>query len=281
MWDSPSSLLSGLLQDIYGAVQATAVSSGFCLGSSNWVIKSAHEKIAYVSGSSTLTTHPRPINQAALRGADLLLLAALTQTPAHNPDNMLGDLCMHAGKCDSTRHSTLTVGAQPQRIMISTCFTHTAMTLRGGGSVLVPCYPSGVVYDLLECLSGHLENAGLAQVPLYFISPVADSSLAYSNILAEWLSGGKQARVYLPEEPFPHAQLVRGGRLRHYPSLHHDAFSADFRQVPSLFRSLQFAGDNTDMIGSHRSRPTSDNPRNPSQNSNFSCSQCNVLNVCE
>lgn len=49
-----------------------------------------------MSGSSTLTTHPRPINQAALRGADLLVLAALTQTPAHNPDHMLGDLCVHA-----------------------------------------------------------------------------------------------------------------------------------------------------------------------------------------
>lgn len=190
--------------DVYGALDATAVSSGFCLGSANWVLRSAHEKVAYVSGSSTLTTHPRPINQAALRGADLLVLAALTQTPAHNPDHMLGDLCVHA-----------------------------TVTLRAGGSVLCPVYPSGVLYDLLECLSAHLEGAGLAHVPLYVVSPVADSSLAYSNILAEWVSVGKQARVYLPEEPFPHAALVRAGRLRHARSLHDDAFSADFRQVPS------------------------------------------------
>ena len=61
-----------------------------------------------------------------------------------------------------------------------------AMTLKNGGNVLVPCYPSGVVYDLLECLSGHLENTGLGGVPLYLVSPVADSSLAYSNIYAEW-----------------------------------------------------------------------------------------------
>lgn len=50
----------------------------------------------------------------------------------------------------------------------------------------MPCYPSGVIYDLFECLSGHLENLGLTQVPMYFISPVADTSLGYSNILAEW-----------------------------------------------------------------------------------------------
>ncbi|XP_072948099.1 integrator complex subunit 9 [Epargyreus clarus] len=192
--------------DIYGALDATAVSSGFCLGSANWVLRSAHEKVAYVSGSSTLTTHPRPINQAALRGADLLVLAALTQTPAHNPDHMLGDLCVHV-----------------------------TVTLRAGGSVLCPVYPSGVLYDLLECLSAHLEGAGLQHVPLYVVSPVADSSLAYSNILAEWVSVGKQARVYLPEEPFPHAALARAGRLRHARSLHDDAFSADFRQPCVVF----------------------------------------------
>ncbi|XP_075987393.1 integrator complex subunit 9 [Anticarsia gemmatalis] len=199
--------------DLYGALDATAVSSGFCLGSANWVLRSAHEKVAYVSGSSTLTTHPRPINQAALRGADLLVLAALTQTPAHNPDHMLGDLCVHA-----------------------------TVTLRAGGSVLCPVYPSGVLYDLLECLSAHLDGAGLAHVPLYVVSPVADSSLAYSNILAEWVSVGKQARVYLPEEPFPHAALVRGGRLKHARSLHDDALS-DFRQPCVVFAghpSLRF-----------------------------------------
>lgn len=192
--------------DVYGALDATPVSSGFCLGSANWVLRSAHEKVAYVSGSSTLTTHPRPINQAALRGADLLILAALTQTPAHNPDHMLGDLCVHA-----------------------------CVTLRAGGSVLCPVYPSGVLYDLLECLSQHLDTAGLALVPLYVVSPVADASLAYSNILAEWVSAGKQARVYLPEEPFPHAALARGGRLRHARALHDDAFSADFRQPCVVF----------------------------------------------
>ena len=81
------------------------------------------------------------------------------------------------------------------------------MTLKSGGNVLVPCYPSGVTYDLFECLSGHLETCGLGAVPMYFISPVADSSLAYSNIYAEWLSSGKQSKVFLPEPPFPHAEV--------------------------------------------------------------------------
>ena len=35
-----------LVQDIFGAVQAEAISSGFCIGSSNWVIKSKYEKVS-------------------------------------------------------------------------------------------------------------------------------------------------------------------------------------------------------------------------------------------
>lgn len=60
------------------------------------------------------------------------------------------------------------------------------MTLRNNGSVLIPCYPSGVVYDLFECLSTHLDSSGLSHIPMYFISPVSDVSLGYSNIFAEW-----------------------------------------------------------------------------------------------
>lgn len=84
---------------------------------------SDYEKIVYVSGSSTLTTHPRyfivcivrtictrlltnivfrPIDQTSLKNADVLILTGLTQTPAANPDAMLGDLCMTAGMPEIT-----------------------------------------------------------------------------------------------------------------------------------------------------------------------------------
>jgi hypothetical protein len=52
--------------------------------------------------------------------------------------------------------------------------------------VLVPCYPSGVIYDLLECLYQYIDSAGLSNIPFYFISPVANSSLEFSQIFAEW-----------------------------------------------------------------------------------------------
>ena len=64
-----------------------------------------------------------------------------------------------------------------------------AMTIRAGGNVLVPCYSSGVIYDLLECLYQFIDSANLGSTPFYFISPIANSSLEFSQIFAEWWGG--------------------------------------------------------------------------------------------
>ncbi|KAK7075241.1 Integrator complex subunit 9 [Halocaridina rubra] len=192
--------------DICGALKVTAVSSGYCLGSCNWLICSEHEKLAYLSGSSTLTTHPRPIDQVSLKNADVMIMTALNHTPMYNPDSMLGEFCVAV-----------------------------AQTVRNGGSALVPCYPSGVVYDLFECLSNHLDNLGLSLIPMYFVSPKAESSLAYSNIFSEWLSSTKQGKVYSHDDPFPHAHLTKCGRLKPFKSLHAEGFSSEYRQPCIVF----------------------------------------------
>lgn len=62
---------------------------------------------------------------------------------------------------------------------------------RGTFVFQVPCYPSGAVYDLFECLAVQMDITSLSNVPMFFISPVADASLAYSNIMGEWLSSLK------------------------------------------------------------------------------------------
>ncbi|NXK92543.1 INT9 protein, partial [Formicarius rufipectus] len=199
--------------ELFGAVQVTPLSSGYALGSSNWIIQSHYEKVSYVSGSSLLTTHPQPMDQAALKNSDVLILTGLTQIPTANPDGMVGEFC-----------------------------SNLAMTVRNGGNVLVPCYPSGVIYDLLECLYQYIDSAGLSNIPFYFISPVANSSLEFSQIFAEWLCHNKQTKVYLPEPPFPHAELIQTNKLKHYPSIHGD-FSNDFKQPCVVFTghpSLRF-----------------------------------------
>ncbi|KAI1283062.1 Integrator complex subunit 9 [Halotydeus destructor] len=200
--------------DIFGILTATPLSSGHLIGSCNWLLNTHHEKIAYVSSSSTLTTHPKPIEYGPLKNADLLIMNNLSQTPTINPDANISELC-----------------------------TTIATTLKTGGNVLLPCYSAGVIYDLLEFVVNHLEASGCASNPIYFISPIADQSLAYSNILAEWLTASKQSRVYLPEEPFLHGQMVRIGRIKHYPGIHVEQFSADYKEPCVVFTghpSLRF-----------------------------------------
>lgn len=45
------------------------------------------------------------------------------------------------------------------------------------------------------------------------------------------LSQSKQNKVYFPEEPFPHAQLVKSGRLKHFQHVYTDDLWNDLRQV--------------------------------------------------
>lgn len=130
-------------------------------------------------------------------------------------------------------------------------------TVKGNGNVLVPCFSSGVLYDLFECLMIHLERSGLGSIPIYFISPIAEHSLAYSNILAEWLSDDKQSRVYIPEEPFPHAQYIRSGRIKHFTTLTEETFNNEFRSPCIVFTghpSLRF-GDVVHFIDLWSSSP--------------------------
>lgn len=212
--------------DVYGALEISPISSGFCLGSANWIMTTGMEKISYISGSSTLTTQAKPINQNSLKNSDVIIMSGLTQAPHINPDAILGDLCLNVGGDKKKQKKS-------QKILFQNSFFYffPVLTLRNNGTVLIPCYPSGVIYDLFEILSQKLDESGLSTIPMFFISPVAENSLAYSNILAEWLSSTKQNKVYIPDEPFPHANLVKNARLKFFKHIFSEGFSSEFRQV--------------------------------------------------
>lgn len=80
-------------KDIFGSLEVQPLSSGHTIGSCNWLITTHHEKIGYVSSSSTLTTHPKPIEYTPMKNADLIILTNLSQTQTSNPDASLADLC--------------------------------------------------------------------------------------------------------------------------------------------------------------------------------------------
>lgn len=199
--------------NIFGMLNVEAHSSGFVLGSCNWLIESNYEKVTYISDSSSLTTHPQPMSVTPLKNSDILIFTGLSTNPINNPDNMLSEFC--------------------------SCL---AMTVKAGGNVLVPCFPSGLVYDLLECLLTYMDQPGLSTVPIYFISPVAKDSLAFSQVYGEWLHPNKQDNIYLPEPPFVHDELIDTGKLKVFSGVH-DGLSSTFKKPCIVFAghpSLRF-----------------------------------------
>lgn len=63
--------------------------------------------------------------------------------------------------------------------------------------------------------------------------------------------------MYIPDEPFPHANLVKNSRLKHFKHIYSDGFSADFRQPCVVFcghPSLRF-GDVVHFIELWGSNP--------------------------
>jgi hypothetical protein len=70
-------------------VKTTAVSSGYCLGSANWVLETATEKVAYVAQSTSSTTvsmfnQSMKMNEEYLKNCDALILSEQALAPPHH-----------------------------------------------------------------------------------------------------------------------------------------------------------------------------------------------------
>jgi len=193
--------------NLLGVMEAVPVSSGFSLGSANWVLRTDNQKIVYIAESSLSPgRHPQPFDRSLFRNSDVMIVTGLSLKPQFPPEAMVQELCNLVGS-----------------------------TLSGGGRVLLPLYPGGVIFDLIEILHSYLYSAGHPRVPMYFISPVAEQALAYSNICAEWLCKSKQDKAYLPEWPFIHADLQQSGRLQHYVAADDREFATGLKEPCLVF----------------------------------------------
>ncbi|PKY58128.1 hypothetical protein RhiirA4_479777, partial [Rhizophagus irregularis] len=64
-------------------LEVTAYSSGYCLGSANWMIDCGGEKISIVSSSSMVQNiHPLPFDETVFSNADVLTFLSLKLGPA-------------------------------------------------------------------------------------------------------------------------------------------------------------------------------------------------------
>lgn len=192
---------------LYGSLKLTAHSAGYCLGSSNWHIQTGTESIAFISSSSIQTNlHPDLFDGSLLEKAGTVIAADLCPVGATSYNSGVNDVCAKV-----------------------------AMTIARKGHVLIPCAISGFLFDLMEDIHLHLSHMGLThQVQYGFISPVAETALQYSNILAEWMAPRKQEMVYLPEAPLLHGILQEKGLSKTYKSVH-GAFSSDLKHPCIVF----------------------------------------------
>ena len=176
--------------DLFGLVDCVPLPAGSSIGSANWIIKAGDYKISYVSSSSKLTNHTLPMEVMSLANPDVLLLSNLSLNPMYFPDSTLSEVC---------------------NVVIS--------TVKSGGNVLIPCHSTGVILDLIEWLIQNLNKNLLSDVPIIIVSPVADAALAHPDIYGEWLNDAKQAKLYIPELPFQHSQLIKSKRIHHFSNV--------------------------------------------------------------
>eukprot|EP01105_Mastigella_eilhardi_P007452 TRINITY_DN1888_c0_g1_i1.p1 TRINITY_DN1888_c0_g1~~TRINITY_DN1888_c0_g1_i1.p1 ORF type:complete len:590 (+),score=129.76 TRINITY_DN1888_c0_g1_i1:2-1771(+) len=193
--------------DIAG-VSLQAVSSGTYLGSANWIISSLSEKFVYLCDCCSALHHPTALDVMPLQKCHVCLVAS-PPPPLFSPQPQQQPQCYSYEQ--TLQEFTAIVGS----------------TLRQGGNVLVPCYPTGVLFDLLEQLH---KDVPLAH-PALVVSPRANEHFAYTTICTEWLCAEKQALGFIPETPFVHTAMHACGSLLHYPTTAYQVFTSAQRNA--------------------------------------------------
>ncbi|KAM7533583.1 hypothetical protein Aperf_G00000126565 [Anoplocephala perfoliata] len=214
--------------NLFGLLKVKCISSGYEIGSCNWIMKTDYEKIAYISRSSLYSSFAIPLDFSEFQDVDVLIVGAV-----------------NTAKClpfDSALQLFKTVAVQ---------------TLARGGHVMVPVQPSGLIYHLFDAIeaakaefdgkiidafdepvssipgnnegeksTGTAHVGGISLVgkvgecPCYFISAAAKASLAYANAFVEWLVSEMQIKTEDPHPPFAFDERISKGRLVTLSSLH-------------------------------------------------------------
>lgn len=190
---------------------ASPHSSGYCLGSANWVVATEYERVVYaaqnVFSSGSVRFHAQPLHAKIFSNADCVIMSQFAIPEMVDLDAHFGDLCSQIGQ-----------------------------TLAMGGTVLLPVSNAGIILDLFAILDTYMVQTGLnpntstsglagmtssstPQIPMYYVSSISEAVLAYANISAEWLDATKQERVYTPNNPFTHSDLLDADRLFRFDRL--------------------------------------------------------------
>ncbi|KAJ3202612.1 Integrator complex subunit 9 [Entophlyctis luteolus] len=179
-----------------GPVTLTALSSGFCLGATNWMITYHFQSIAYIATSSTLlNAHSAPMDVASLKIADYVITnnaapSAISQT---------------------TKSIMETSGKR--------VFSELSRAIENGMTVVFLCKPYGVLFDLLELVESAFGTMGMT-TSVHVVSGVANESLKVCNILGEWMNAERKERLFKSTIPLGHGNMLESKRLLTHSSMH-------------------------------------------------------------
>ncbi|KAG0185082.1 Integrator complex subunit 9 [Apophysomyces sp. BC1034] len=175
-------------------LRLVARSSGYSLGSTNWVLETHFKKIVLMSSSSLYNIHPAQLDTTIFDGADIILVSDL------KPDN-------HQ---QNTSYNDIM-----KKLLITT-----ARTLRDKHNVIFPISTMSVVFDLIGEIKKYFTTIettmgwSLQNIPLYLISPTGERSLKYANICGEWMNPHLEEMIYVATMPLSHGELLEQKTLR-------------------------------------------------------------------
>ena len=188
--------------DLYSSIRASAISSGYCLGSCNWQLDinvnhnqtskietsssspSNLSRFIYMSSSTTLETYSSKFQYDSFIHCDYLLLSNLS------------------------RMSSIDAGINATELT-----SKIEGILADHGSVLIPCSSTGLIYDMFEFLTKYFEQSNLLNIRMYFISPVSHANLSISNAMSEWVTEQRQTASFSGTPPFKHNELIKNKTL--------------------------------------------------------------------
>ncbi|MES1903052.1 MAG: Integrator complex subunit 9, partial [Paramarteilia canceri] len=160
---------------VFGACEIVPLSSGFCLGSCNWLLKFGDLSIGYLSTSSTIESHCLSLKTTLLKDLDLLISPFMHQNSAKVSDSIIPMLC--------------------QNIFDTLFSNHNSQSVEQFQVAILPMFSNGHIFDILHCFAAQknslMHSFNFNATNFYFICPGISEALTSVHKLQDWIAENK------------------------------------------------------------------------------------------
>lgn len=176
---------------LFSTLNIIGYSSGYCLGSTNWLLETSFKKIGFLSFSSIQPNlHPAPLDHDLFKQANVLVVGGIEDTQL-----------------------SLSFERAKQKFLVTV-----GKTIQNKNNVIINSSSMGLIFDLIGDIDVYFRTIGKEigstehyMTPIYIVNPIAEKSLKYANICGEWMNSDRHDLLYLPELPLTHGNLMQTG----------------------------------------------------------------------